>query len=131
MPEHLDVVVDSVERHRAADVVGVAVGVDDVGDRRVRPALDRVDDRSTRVGVRGVEGNQAVARVDHDAVTERLDDGEPVGHLAQLVRDPVERFVDVAALDDRRRQFEQVVHPHERYATSGAPSGVNAGGAIR
>ena len=94
-----------------ADVVGMPVGVHEVADRRGGPALDGRDDVGTGSSVRGVERDEPLARVEHDAVAEALDDRQPVGQLRQLVGDPVDRFVDHARIDDPGGQCQEISHP--------------------
>jgi hypothetical protein len=76
-----------------ADVVGVAVCVHEVGDGRRGPPADRCDDVGAGAGVGGVEGDEAVAGVQHHRVRETLDDRQTVGDFRQFVGDAVDGFV--------------------------------------
>jgi hypothetical protein len=96
-------------RHRAervgecgapADVVRVAMCVHEVGDGRRGPPPDRCDDVSAGAGVGGIEGDEAVAGVQHHRVRETLDDRQPVGEFRQFVGDAVDRFVGHTGIDD-------------------------------
>src|SRR5690606_5773204 len=59
----------------------------------------------------GVEDDEAVVGAHGDGVAERLDDRDAVGHLGQLLGDPVGRLVGDARVDDAGGQRQQVGHP--------------------
>jgi hypothetical protein len=81
-------------------VVGVPVGVHDVGHRVVRPPPQRLDDGRAGAGAARVEGDEAIARAHQHDVGERLDDGDAVRDLGELLGDPVLRILGDAGVDD-------------------------------
>lgn len=97
----------------AADVVHVAVGVDDRMERVGAPAPHLLHHLAPALGIGGVEGHEPVASLEQDAVGEGLHHGHTVGDLRKGVVDPVDR-PDVgggpALVDHCARQRQKVGH---------------------
>ena len=75
------------ERAATADVVHVPVRVDDAVEAVAAPPAHGFDNAVAAGGVAGVESDEAVVRLEQDAVGERLDHGDPVVDVRKLVVD--------------------------------------------
>lgn len=108
VPDHGHLTERCGEVRAAADMVGVTVGVHQMGDRRVAPPTDGGDHVTTGTGMGRIESDQTIAGVEHHRMAETFDDRETFGQFGQLVADPVDRFVRHARVDDPRRQSEKI-----------------------
>ena len=90
----------------AADVIEMPVCVHQGIEAVVAPTTDRLDYPSPTLGTAGIEGQQAVVRLEQHTVRKRLNHRDPVGDGRQLVIDPIDRpdiFRGLAFVDDGRR----------------------------
>ena len=121
----------------AADVVDVAVGVDQRVKRLRAPAAHRLDDAFAAARAAGVESDETVVGVEQYAVRERLDHRNAVGHRREFMVDPVDG-PDIghalAFVDDGAGKGEQVRHvvlqTRRRSANYGRVVGADVAGSL-
>ena len=94
---------------RTADMVHVAVGVDERVHRVRGPAPERRNDRPSEGLQARIEQHQTLAAVDRDHVRERLDERDTRADLGQLEGEAAARLVG-ALVDDPGRQCQQIGH---------------------